>query len=354
VPGKRQHYVPSFVLRRFAIPSERRTLVARLDKATREIACRNPVNEAVRSRYYRIVHDDGTIDDTADDVLDRIEDKAAPVVERLARPDSELTVEELVALAWFVATLKHRTPEGREELHEMDKRFAELDFEARLADRAHWHRVTRKHFDDDADCERWRRRLLADLRSGDIVFPRDERREVGLMFTSVEHIVAALMEKMRWVVLRTPPGRSFILGDHPVAHHDPTPKVQGAGAGWLSSPSAQTFVALDPSFALLFEPSTTTELVEGLVPPPQVDEFNALTHAWATAAIYASDEQVLRRHYEELERNPDHYARFRKRPPRVWIAEMPPGARGGIHQFRSRYGDETLVRELRVGDAAFD
>jgi hypothetical protein len=46
----------------------------------------NPLNEVVIGRYYRIVLDDGTVIDAADDALDRIETMAAEVVAEVADP----------------------------------------------------------------------------------------------------------------------------------------------------------------------------------------------------------------------------------------------------------------------------
>ena len=65
MPGKRQHYVPKFMLRRFGVDSDdKRTLIWRLDKKTGRPERVNPINEAVIGRYYRITQNDGTIDDT--------------------------------------------------------------------------------------------------------------------------------------------------------------------------------------------------------------------------------------------------------------------------------------------------
>ena len=48
----------------------------------------------------------------------------------------------------------------------------------------------------------------------------------------------------------------FVLSDHPVAHYGPEPKTPEAGAGFISSPGSQTWVALDPSFGLPLSPES--------------------------------------------------------------------------------------------------
>jgi hypothetical protein len=134
--GKRQHYIPRFLQRRFAIdPADKRSLIHWLDLSSGRPERANIANAAVRSRYYRIVRDDGTVDDSADEILDRIESEAAPAIARLAdarvKPDRRL----LEALALFIVTLKQRTPEGRQQLREADRQMAELWLEMQLSDR---------------------------------------------------------------------------------------------------------------------------------------------------------------------------------------------------------------------------
>ena len=100
-----------------------------------------------------------------------------------------------------------------------------------------------------------RQRLLDDLRDGRIYFESTPTREVGLLFSGLPAEVEWLFSKGDWTVLLAPAGRQFILSDAPVAHYDPTPKFEGAGAGLASSPEAMTFLPIDPQVMLMLRPS---------------------------------------------------------------------------------------------------
>ncbi len=140
MPGKRQHYVPRFLLRRFAIdPADKKSYIYRLEKSTGRPLRVNPLNEAVIGRYYRIVLDDGTVIDAADEALDRIEAMAAEVVPKVADPGYVVSGEHAYILMLFIASLKNRTPQMRESLRETDEQAAELAMEQMLSDRERYH-----------------------------------------------------------------------------------------------------------------------------------------------------------------------------------------------------------------------
>lgn len=353
VPGKRQHYVPRFLLRRFSIdPANKKSLIYRLDKDTGRNRRVNTTNEVVIGHYYRIKHEDGTVDDTADEVLDRIEDMAADVVAKLADPAYSVTGEDVQKLLLFIVTLKQRTPQGREALRETDERTAELWMEATLSDREHYHRVMRKYGGSDDEIEADRLRALEDLRNGRLVMESTPEREVALMFTALEQTTKKLSEEIGCVCVRVPAGSpaTFIVSDHPVSHYDPTPKTPEAGAGFMSSPASLTLVPLDPKFALLLvqgKPQTWTDLETAA---GDVDELNLLTYAWARDAIYGPTQEAVTGVRREARRNRKMLAEFAYRPPRIWVAEVDEESaeRAGPHAFTSRFKGQQVTRKLHV------
>jgi hypothetical protein len=109
MPGKRRHYVPRFLLRRFSIePTDKRSYIWKLEKGSGRPSRVNPVNEVVVGHYYRIVLDDGTVIDAADEALDRIEAMTAEVVRRLAESNYTVSGEDVLILMLFIASLKRR------------------------------------------------------------------------------------------------------------------------------------------------------------------------------------------------------------------------------------------------------
>ncbi len=214
VTGKRQHYVPRFLLRRFAIdPKNKKSMLFKLDIETGQPRKANPTNEAVRSYYYRMEKPTGEVDDTADGLLDRFESETAKRLDALVVDQQAPTDIDAFWISNFIASLKLRTPEGREQLHEADVRMAELMAEVRLSN---------PEMVPDSVSDEDREMLLQELRDGKLLFESTPTREVGLMFTGVRQTAEIIASQMRWTLVEAPAGRSFILSDHPVAHFDPT------------------------------------------------------------------------------------------------------------------------------------
>jgi hypothetical protein len=341
VAGKRQHYVPRFLLQRFtANPADRKSFLVRLDKGTGQCRKANPTNEAVVGHYYRLVLDDGTVVNDADAVLTEIENLGAQAIERLAAGTFDPAGDDVQHLLLFVLTLKNRTPRAREGLRRADEQVGELRLEMELSDPANieW---LREAGESDEDLEARRLRYLDDLRNGGLIVVSDERREIALMFTALEQTMSTLLKEIGFVCIRIPPEstRSFVISDHPVAHYDPAPKMRDSGAGFTSSPQSVTFVALDPKFGLLLTPSNPRKWSESVPTDEEVDELNLLTYGWAKDAIFGSSQHSVTEVRRYAKRHPKLMGEFRYRPPQLWITNED-GA-GGIKKFTSRHHGET-------------
>jgi hypothetical protein len=349
MPGKRQHYVPRFLLRRFAAdPTDPKSRIWRLDKSSGRPQQANINNEAVIGRYYRIVLDDGTVVDEADDVLDRIETLAAEVVAEIAATDYQVTGDHVTRLMLFIVSLKNRTPQAREALREADERAAELAMEVLLSDRERYHRTVRTGEHNEADVEAQRLRFLEDLRAGRLGMESTPEREVALMFMGFEEASKTLFEFLDITCVRVAPGskRAFVISDHPVSHYDPTPKTPDAGAGFMSSPGSVTWVPLDPSFGLLLGQQNPMNWHDMEATDEEIDELNVQTYAWARQAIYGPSQETVTRVRQVAKRNPTLVHELRYRPPRIWIARG--GSEAGPHEFESRFRGQTVKRMLHV------
>jgi hypothetical protein len=98
VAGKRHHYAPGLLLRRFAEASGKREgLVWRLDKVSGQPRPVAPKYEAALPHYYRLEHPDGTTDSRPEDLLASIENATGPILQRLERGQKPTDAER----AWL-------------------------------------------------------------------------------------------------------------------------------------------------------------------------------------------------------------------------------------------------------------
>ena len=254
--------------------------------------------------------------------------------------------DDIPWLSLFIVTLKQRTPEGREQLHQADIRMAEMMAEVNLSDPEVGRNVAGWSADET---ERQRITLLDDLRKGKLIFESTPSREVALMFMAVQQGAEFLGTEMRWTQLLAPEGRSFVLSDHPVAHYDATPKMPGAGASFASSPNSQTLIPLDPHMALLLEPADELGCYQARLTPDEVDEANLLIYAQARNYVYGPTQAVVAGVRRLAKQNPAARSMFARRPPRLWVTEVDADSEvGGVRTFTSTYKGVTMTRELYV------
>lgn len=128
MPAIIQHYIPTFLQRRFGVdPETKKTKVFRLDTSSGSCRLANPRNEAAERRYYRLIDEDGNIDDSVENLLSDIEHRGASVIRSIVvSPTAPIDPQDLLSVAIFVATMKCRTPEGRADLADADVEIAKL------------------------------------------------------------------------------------------------------------------------------------------------------------------------------------------------------------------------------------
>jgi hypothetical protein len=352
MPGKRHHYVPQLMLDRFAVSVDgSKPVLCRLEKKTGANRYGQPVNEAVIGRYYRATLEDGTTDDTADEILDRIESDVAPVIERISDRNYDPTADDVSKLLLFVVTLKQRTPRGREALREANKRASEMHAEMVLSDAQRFQRTMAKHGDSAEEAEATRLKLLGELRGGRLEFDPPAEHELGWMFIGLDETAEQLFHSLGVVCVRIPDAAKarFVLSDHPVAHYDPTPKMEGAGAGFISSPKSVTWVPLDPRFGLLLtqERPYTWLNIDGTA--QLVENLNLLTYGWANDAVFGSRQDIVTEVRRCARQDRKRAREFEYRPPRVWVSRVDARAPDTDPQtFSSRFRDDTRTATLAV------
>ena len=105
------HYVPRFLLRRFADPKTGQVWVYEKG-AGRSWRC-NPENVAAERRYYAFTGESGQPDNTVEAAFSELEGRVAGIIERCEREKTLTTTDERGILAEFIACSLLRVPSFR-------------------------------------------------------------------------------------------------------------------------------------------------------------------------------------------------------------------------------------------------
>jgi hypothetical protein len=315
---KRGHYVPAFLLRRFAHADRSRgARICRLDRQTGRTNMADPRTEAQEKHMYRIVDEHGNVSMDAETALTTLEDKTAPILRKLQQPGVILASDERSILGLFVAMQRIRVPTGRAWLKRADERLAMAMTEQQLAAGVPIELPERGALTGHERAE-----MLEQLRSEQIVVQSPSGRQTALMFLAWESTAREIVDHFEWAVVRAPEGAEFVCSDNPVVHIDPTlrgSRVGGGGLGFGSSAYAMTTFPLDPTFALVITPLGRPSWVETEVEPRMVEEINFATYAWAERAIYGRNQKVVTDIRRLAKSSPRRVARYPRVEPRLHV-----------------------------------
>jgi Protein of unknown function (DUF4238) len=348
--GKRHHYLPQFLLRRFAATTGGRPgLVWRADISGRRVLQVAPKHEAAKRHYYRLATETALPPTFAEDVIGRIESMAAAVILKFER-HGNLDLDDRHWLALFILLQHRRTPAGRRELRFMDEQIAKLDFELRVSDTE----AVRRALEADGravsqdEVERAQQQTLEELRTGELVIESTADREVPLMFSQLEQIAPKLVEEFDWKFLKIPPeGGEVVLPDVGLTLFDPTPRFPKAGTGFASSPNAETAIHLGPRLVLMLRPGDGYGWVRE-AGAGDIETLNLRAYASSDVCIYGTSEEVVRSTLRLAEAAPARIERLRPRAPTLWIAESESEPQAGLVEFTGYSLDGIETQELYV------
>jgi hypothetical protein len=310
---KRGHYVPAFLLRRFAHPDRTRGVrVCRLDRESGRTNMADPKTEAQAKHMYRIVDDEGNVCMDAEDTLTTLEDKTAPILRKLEQPGVQLSADERSVLGLFVAMQRIRVPAGREWLKQLDERLA-----IALAEQELEATGTSEAVDYQGLNDRQRVELLDLVRSDGLIVESPPDRQTALMFLPWEETARVLVDQCEWAVVRAPEGSEFVCSDNPVVHSDRTLESPDGGLGFASSAYAMTTMPVDPKFCFVITPAGRPVWLDGEASPRLVEEINVSTYAWAIRAIYGRNQKVVTDLRHLVKRNRHRLARYPRVDPRA-------------------------------------
>lgn len=320
--GKQHHFLPQFLLRRFAVKSgDRAGLVWRADldrQLLRQVA---PKHEAAKRFYYRLPPEIELPGLTVEELLGKIETGAAAAAIKYER-GQRLDREDREWLAFFLLLQRRRTPAGRRELRFMDEVTAKLNFEFKLGSKE----LARQALSiggaapTDAEVERWQQETLAQLRSGEIVVESTAEREVALMFAHLDTIVPTLLGEFDWRFIEIKRSGEFVLPDCGVTLYDPTPTFPSAATGLMSSPTSETVLHLSPKLVMVVRPGRGVGDREE-ASAGQIETLNLRAVADSERCIYGSSEEVVTQVLDAADANPQRIEAMRPRPMTLWIAE---------------------------------
>jgi hypothetical protein len=353
--GRRHHYTPRFLLRRFAERSGRREgLVWRLDKRTGQPRPVAPKYEAALPHYYRLVQDDGTTDSRPEDILACVESAAASALLRVERGEVP-TDEERTWLALFVFFQHRRTPVGREWLKYLDELVAEMTTGVSLSNAEEFHRrasaVDANMSPEEID--ELRLELLDDLESGRLKLRSTPSREIACMFIAAERVAEQLVMGFSWAALRAPGDVDLVLPGMGITLYDPTPPFLESGLGFASSPNVETILPIDPTFAIALTPGPPSwNDVE--IGADDVEEINLRAYAWSDACFYGPSQKVVTDLRASARRQRTRVAKFMPRPGRIWLAESVDGPKSGEFEFVGHSPSGSSRRRFVVEPGAFD
>jgi hypothetical protein len=217
----------------------------------------------------------------------------------------------------------------------------------------HWETMT------DEELEAFRDEMIDDIDSGRVSVELPVNNLIKLFLTQSNDL-SWIVYALEWAVVRSD-DVEFILGDTPVSRYDPTPPYPGSAPGIMSSPNAQMFIPLDPSFGILAQPHpdkiktlwdlthklpklTDEERVELLsgheggwaeAVPHQAfaHELNLRTYAHAQRYVFGSQQAVCESHRHAKDNAPRLIA-LAPAPPRLHILEEDPDQPGLMRAWK--------------------
>jgi Protein of unknown function (DUF4238) len=322
---KRQHFVPQFLLRRFAIKDGRwQGHVFRLPIAGGPARPAVPRNEAAKNRYYDLP---GELvgEFQPESVLEKIESGAAATLQRLERR-TPLRDEDFVHLAYFTALQTNRTPQDRAEARFLDEFMArqlqELRFSAREQAVAFIRERRPELTEEEAEAER--QKLVDDLNAGRLRFESTAEREVAGMFLGLNDAVGQLLTQCDFTLVELTGSVELVLPDTGYTRYDAHPRVPGTGSGFVGTDTVETVIPVAPARALVVTRGAG-RIGYGEAGPEYAEDLNLRVYAQSEVCIYGRGQQPVVAAKQLARRRRADVVERRRRPRIMWILERQAG-----------------------------
>lgn len=292
---KKQHYVPQFLLRKFASASAKKAKLWALDKRTKALRLSSVRNVAHENQFYEYVDDDGSRLEL-EELMSGIDAIGAGIVAKiLDRHSLMLSMKDRIWLSYFVACQMSRTPMTRGDMENLRKMIV----------------------------HKWGPDICAegdDRPIGDYG-PEDAKRS-SLVHIQVVPEFAKILQKKVWTLSEAPPGRDFIIGDNPVTRHNMLDRWPRGNLG-LNNKGIELYMPLSPRLsvhvicpalaeAACLTPDISDEYLSAIkngtpvkLKPENVEFANSLQVIWAERFVFGRHQSDLEMPLEMLRTNPE-------------------------------------------------
>jgi hypothetical protein len=288
--ARRHHFVPAFLLARFAAPvGQRKGKLFQLDVGSGRPARTTPNDACFRRDFYT----QGDGNNVLESFFAVVERHAAPALARLVDDPIACSDEDRQTLSFFLALQASRTPVGMTQAFRNAQLFTLLDLNVELAQPARFAERYRDSIDaaaDDETIEARRQTMLQQLAAGDVGLADATAAATKLLIESAIP-VAELVAGLRWTMLVSEDAQ-FVTSDRALAMADANLEFPWSGNAWKSSPAAQTTVPTGPHHCLMLEPGTAG-IGEAPVGEDLVTRVNMRTYGWAERFIYGTAQDLV-------------------------------------------------------------
>ena len=294
--AKRQHFIPQFILRRFATdPTGER--VHQLDVtsgANRSVR----IDEAASRRWFYAMEDaEGNRSNQIEGFLAFVEGHAAEALARLLDDPGHPTDADRGTLSFFFSLLDQRTPGATRRTASIQDGLMRMLFTSEFSNREKFVERYREIFADreaekpatEEEIEEFRQQLLDDLHAGRVAIsnPHAHALQTGITMAAQQ---CYLIFGMHWTLMLR--DGSFITSDRGLAIHDPEPHYPWSSQALLSSEASETTIPLSSDACLLLGVAEGGYAIHE-VSRERANEINLRTYGWSDTYVFGRSQQTV-------------------------------------------------------------
>lgn len=290
--ARRHHFVPAFLLARFAKPATRKGFLFQLDVTSGRPQRTTPDSTAYEDYLYATGADDDR-ELAMEAFFSVVEKHGAAAVDRLLKDPIALTGEDRQTLCVFFAYQYQRTPVSIDHTVATQQAVMEMLMGMRLADPLPFRDMFREKIRPEAtdeEIEAFRQRLVGSLQRGEMSYADPKGQAFRLMLSTADDL-ASVINDMGWTLLTARDGE-FVTSDRALAQYVPHFRFPWSGHAWLATPDTETTCALSPQHCLVFRPGPSS-IATAEADKRLVDEVNLRTYAWAAHYVYGRTQHVV-------------------------------------------------------------
>jgi Protein of unknown function (DUF4238) len=344
--AKRHHFIPEFLLRRFADNKNGRERLCQLDIASGKPIWVDPGSAASRRRLYSLPHEEGGTHNLMEGFFSIVESHAAPAIQRLCET-GKLDLADRSTIAFFVAFLEGRTLGGLERLERLGDQATKSFFASHAGDPDEYARTYREAIGeaDRETIEQHRQWLIEALRDGHVRISDPKAFALDML----QHAAADTFQiifQLHWELLEDEQ-TSFITSDRGMALHDPTPRFPWSGQAWLSSANSRGLVPLDPRHCLMLHPSPAgpgRQFDFRRAAKPVVEAINLCSYGYASEYIFSHSQEVATQVHRLARRRPKNVIRPKPNPTVVLIDAEPGDTRLADEHRKRGWPPQLMIR----------